>query len=51
MANDFAGVKFNTREVCENRLSQYFVHIEEGFYDFYETGIMKLSLKVIAQSG
>jgi len=33
MANNFAGEKFASREVCENRLSQFFANRDEGFYE------------------
>jgi [histone H3]-lysine36 N-dimethyltransferase SETMAR len=51
MANDFAGEKFASREVCENLLLQFFDHKDQGFY---ERGIMKLLSKwqkVIEQNG
>ena len=43
MANDFADEKFASREACENRLFQFFVNRDEGFY---ERGIMELPSKL-----
>lgn len=51
LQNCIGDVRFNTREDCEDYLSQFFANREKGFY---ESGIMKLPLKwrqIIEQNG
>ena len=46
-----AGEQLASREACQNRLSQFFVNRDKGFY---EIGIMKLQSKwqqVVEQNG
>ena len=51
MANALGGVKLDSKEACEKRLSEFFANKEGGFY---EGGIMKLPSRweqIIEQNG
>lgn len=51
LQNSLGGLKFNSKEDCENHLAEFFANRDK---EFYESGIIKLSLKwqqIIEQNG